>query len=142
MRLNEVAGSTSEPLGITDGQTITLKFDATVDGEQTPLNRIYVDWGDQSAPIDQLWEAKATTHIFSHEYSCDIDNDLRTDGAADGICKFKPRITIVDNWNWCSGKITTGVGDHRYDPNDGQTLQTSCGSYDEPNLTIVVNAKN
>ncbi|MDO8509945.1 MAG: hypothetical protein Q7S24_02270, partial [bacterium] len=44
--INGESSSTDGFYSITNGQTVTLEFTATVDGEQLPLNNIYIDWGD------------------------------------------------------------------------------------------------
>jgi len=158
--INDTSSSTDGFYSITNGQTVTLKFTAQVDGEQMPLNNIYVDWGDGTSPVNELWEANPTTHTYTHAYNCGSDNGDRHKG---NHCEFKPKIVIIDNWDWCSGlqsgtcsdpiyeteeecedqgkTWTNGTGDHRYDVSSGSNnLISQCQSYDEPSITIYVDA--
>lgn len=85
------------------GQTVTLSFTSNVDTEQQPLVHIYIDFGDGSEKY-QNWDAAPVTHMFTHAYNCSVDSpryDPNNDGST--YCLFKPKIVIIDNWNWCSG---------------------------------------
>lgn len=158
-----INGETSSSTGfysIGNGQTVTLEFTAEVDGEQQPLNNIYIDWGDGTTPVNESWNAKPTTHTYTHAYNCSQDNGARYKS---NHCEFTPKIVLVDNWNWCSGLISgtcitndayetreecedhsefwSNLGDHRYDPEDGSNnLIDQCQSYDEPGITLYVDA--
>lgn len=159
--LNDETGEVGEYLDISNGQTVTLKFTANLDGEQDPLRKIYIDWGDGTSPTISDWDAAPTTHIFTHAYGCGPDNGARFSGTE---CLFTPKITITDNWYWCSGaevgycstnsaysneeacednsETWVASGDHRYEPEDSSNVMGSCQSYDQPNLTLRVDASN
>lgn len=152
---------------VSNGQTVTLQFTANVDPEQNDLSKIYIDFGDGSEPIRDDWDAKPTVHTYTHAYSCSPSDGARyCDGSGDctdtGLfCQFKPKITLVDNWNWCSGQYDgdcstgsyateeectdhdgswTDGGDHRYTV--GATdIMASCQSYDETSLVVQVSAQ-
>ncbi|HBY74209.1 MAG TPA: hypothetical protein DEG44_06010, partial [Candidatus Kerfeldbacteria bacterium] len=153
---------------IGNGQSVTFQFTANVDEQQKPLSKIYIDWGDGSEPTTENWEAEPTIHTYAHAYSCSPADGARycytSDDCSDvgQFCEFKPKIVLVDNWNWCSGAYDgdcstgsyateeectdndatwTDVGDHRYTV--GATdIMASCQSYDETSLTIRVDASN
>ena len=161
--INGQEDTLSDNVEISNGETVTLTFASAVDGEQKPLENIYIDWGDGTAPTNVPWDAEPTTHIFTHAYNCSPDNGARYDDS-NQYCLFKPKITIADNWGWCSGEedgtcslsyyteeactdhggTWTDGGDHRYatDDVDGSSILSSCQSYDEPNIAIQVNATN
>lgn len=67
-----------------------LQFNSTVDSEQQPLRRIYIDWGDGNSQIvtDQDQHPSAgNPHVFYHYYNRDSQT------AAE-----KPSVRIYDNW--------------------------------------------
>ena len=162
--VDDLSGSDGEYYDINNGQTVTLKFTTNVDNEQQPLKDIYIDWGDGTEPRTINWDAAPTTHIFTHAYGCTPDNGARYQTDADGqVCYFKPKITIQDNWDWCSGTIVGRCSDssydteeacldanstntwddtitdhHRFDRESSQNLTSSCASYDESSITIAV----
>ncbi len=160
--MNDELGEAGEYLDISNGQTVTLKFTSNVDGEQKPLADIYIDWGDGSTPTTTEWDAEPTTHIFTHAYNCGPDNGDRF--IDESYCEFTPKITVTDNWYWCSGQEVgycstnsaysneeactdhsetwVSTGDHRYEPENSTNIMTSCQSYDEPSLTLRVDATN
>lgn len=128
---------------ISSGKTVTLSFDATVDIEQEWLDQIYIDWGDNdTTPLP--WEAQAATHVFTHAYRCgpeyqDYALEYNNNGSE---CVYQPKITITDNWRFCSGTQQTASSatsgqQNRYD--DAQeNVQASCGSYDIPAFNVRV----
>ncbi len=130
---------------ITNGKTVTLSFTSDVDPEQKPLKSIYIDWGDGKTTSDP-WDADTTTHYYTHSYQCGPEYQQYTEeySAADGgTCVYKPKITVVDNWLWCSGNITdatalpTSGNQYRSAENVGNALE-SCNSWDTPNFDIEV----
>ncbi|MBI4407332.1 MAG: VWA domain-containing protein [Candidatus Kerfeldbacteria bacterium] len=94
-------GSNSGEKTINNGQTVNLSFTSNVDPEQKALKLIYIDWGDESEPWYETWDADTTTHQYTHAYSCGTSNSAYDSGNA--WCDYKPKITLVDNWDWCSG---------------------------------------
>lgn len=162
MSINDETGGSNDTYSIDNGQTVTFKFTASVDGEQQPLNNIYIDWGDGTSPVNELWGAQPAQFTYTHAYNCGPENTGRYKG---DHCEFKPKVVVVDNWNWCSGMqggtcnqpqytteeactdhssigaVWTDGADHRYTPDSGSNnIIANCQSYDEPGVTINVDA--
>jgi hypothetical protein len=170
--LNDKLGLTTSGgyLSVNNGQTVKLQFTSTVDSEQKPLKMIFIDWGDGSVPTLENWNAEPTTHIYTHAYVCSPDNGNRFKD--NDHCEFTPKISLVDGWNWCSGttvgecsnpayttkeackdaketdedptaswSTTLTETENRYEDSSTNVI-SSCKSYDEPNLTIKVDATN
>lgn len=141
---------------VSSGKTVTLSFDATVDIEQEWLDQIYIDWGDGSTtPLP--WEAQATTHVFTHAYRCgpeyqDYAVEYNNNGSE---CVYQPKITITDNWRFCSGTVNDDTDDdgsitdadatsgqtNRYDTAQEDVI-ASCNSYDVPAFNVRVTVGN
>ncbi len=139
---------------VSSGRTVTLSFDATVDIEQEWLDQIYIDWGDgKTTPLP--WEAQATTHVFTHAYRCGPEYVDYAYSYTNGECVYQPKITITDNWRFCSGtqhddtngdtNITNADAasgqENRYDPAQEDVI-ASCNSYDVPAFNVRVTVGN
>lgn len=132
---------------IENGRTIKLQFTSHVDQDQLPLKYLYINWGDGDEAFTK-WDAQPTNHIFTHAYNCGPEYAPFDEDSTDATCTYTPRITVVDNWFWCSGKddasITPSSGQrhrHSNDPAD-QNLDQVCGSYTTPQFSIRVDATN
>lgn len=137
---------------IIDGKTVTLQFDADVNAEQEWLDTIYIDWGD-GRPVNVPWEAQATTHVFTHAYRCgpEYQDDAVEYNNNGEECVFEPRVTITDNWRFCSGDEHDDLnGDGTTDDSDAssgqqnrvgeghENVKESCNSYDVPDFLVRV----
>ncbi|MBU0671283.1 hypothetical protein KKF29_03940 [Patescibacteria group bacterium] len=134
---------------IDSGQMVELTFDSHVDQEQLPLENIFINWGDGGAPINDFWGSAAGSHRYDHAYSCTAESEIAAEGQGaqtlgDGVCQFQISITLIDNWDWCSG-VDFDDGDARLNTdgddlnNDGEVNeQEDCGSYDIVPFQIIV----
>jgi hypothetical protein len=152
---------------ITRGQSVNLTFTSSANAEQTPLQKVFIDWGD-GRTTSQTWEALPGYHSYTHAYGCGPEYAEYMYNYEPGqACYYKGTITVTDNWGWCSGEEVTGVcsggngdfennctgswtedsnPDHRYledgdnDCNDGVecTIKYDCHSYDSFPVIIKV----
>ena len=114
--------------------SVTLLFNAVMDGNQLPLTAYQVDWGDGSKVAvsgTNLRDRSNTVapYKLTHSYSyyeilsqnqagdriyCSATGETPPGFSAAGLpanwCAVKPRIQIQDNWGWCNGSIDPGSG--------------------------------
>ena len=124
MTIQTNAGSWQEgDITIESSDVVTVAFYAfNPNGEQMPLRKVFVDWGDGSSfsgayssyknhkavcktpnDPDYNWGDNPNACVgnsgnfngyftYSHVYTC----------AQAGGCDYKPRIFVEDNWEWCA----------------------------------------
>jgi len=88
---------------------VTLKFNAVVDEDHLPMTAYRVDWGD-GTPKSQVGNLRIyprtqedNPHVLFHVYEC-IPNGIGWNSAR-GVCIFKPRVQVQDNWGWCNNGV-------------------------------------
>lgn len=132
---------------IDNGESVTLRFGMSADGEQEPITDIYIEFegdpestwsADSAEAFHDSWQAAASDDMaYSNSYACDPnvdstwedEDDSDGDGYA-GVCVYEVRIQVIDSWNFCSGNI----GDDDYEDYRGPT----CQSYDKFSGHVVV----
>jgi len=149
-------------VSINSSDAVSVMFYAyNPNGEQMPLRKVFVDWGDNSTLSGALGSYKNRKHdckasadagynwgddpracvedagasagyfTYTHVYTCTGPNSAGWN-ATTGKCTLKPRVFVEDNWQWCARDGWKCNGDSADTPNI-----TGRGWVEYPNNIIV-----
>ena len=128
--LKPLINGTPGTVKIVSGSSVSIVFGSKVDLEQLPLKTIMIDWGDNSPPLIDPWDANSKDVENPHVYTYHYTND-----SVDDVVTYTPRIMLIDNWGWCSGE--NGSDFRAVDANGGINLQ-KCDSWTDVDNSVDV----
>lgn len=140
-----------------------LKFYAWADTNHMPIREISIDWDDLLTPAPSFYNVISKNHrpkcdgtefgstpeacvdkyfSFNHTYTCEGAGSAGwQEYECLGMCCFKPKVYIKDNWGWCSAELD-GVYAGWDDGGNPNKCKDTTGAGIQYNGIIKVNINN